>query len=107
MSSSVCSPLNRAKSTVGVPLINDIVVPLESVAVTLSTGTENETTLATGASVPTTKAGPVRASDELPGLPTRLLTQPEMSNAKAVNDKDAMDKNLTRVLESISTTPLQ
>jgi hypothetical protein len=92
---------------VGVPLIKDMVVPLELVAVTLSTGTENETTLATGASVPTIKAGPVIASGELPGLPTRLLTQPDRSNATAVNDKDAMDKNLIRVLESISTTPLQ
>jgi hypothetical protein len=97
--------LKRAKSTEGVPLINDVVVPLESIALTLSIGTVNETTLAAGASVPTIKAGPVAAFDEPPTLPTRLLAQPDNSNAAAVNDKNAMGKDLTRVLESIWLHP--
>src|SRR5271155_4488780 len=59
MSSSVCNPLKRAKSTVGSPLTSDTLFPLLSIASTLMICTEKEVTLASGASVPTTKAGPV------------------------------------------------
>src|SRR5258708_5480118 len=58
MSSSVCRPLKRAKSTVGEPLSSATLLPLASVAVMLFTCTAKEVTLASGASVPITKAGP-------------------------------------------------
>ena len=63
ISSSVCNPLKRAKSTVGVPLISETVVPFDSDRddATLI-WTENEVTLAIGASVPMTNAGPVTCS---------------------------------------------
>src|SRR3974390_2338115 len=60
MSSSVCRPLKRAKSTVGEPLRRETVfVPSE--AVMFCTWTANEVTLCTGASVPTKNVEPVAA----------------------------------------------
>jgi hypothetical protein len=73
----------------------------------LSTFTEKETTLASGASVPTTNAGPVSAVmvDEPVEL-VKALVQPAISNAAAVNETNAIGKDLTSVLESITITPL-
>src|ERR1039458_2631228 len=65
MSSNVCSPLKRAKSTVGVPLISETLCPLELMASMLLICTANELTLAKGASVPTTpRPGLVHHSDQ-------------------------------------------
>jgi hypothetical protein len=73
----------------------------------LSTGTVNETTLATGASVPTTNAGP----DSVVRVPVpvelvKALVQPAINNAAAVNETNAIGKDLTSVLDSIVVTPL-
>ena len=57
ISSSVCRPLKRAKSTVGVPLISETVVPFNSVATMELIWTANEVTAAIGASVPMTNDG--------------------------------------------------
>ena len=59
MSSMVCRPLKRAKSTVGVPLISETVSPLASMALTLVNCTAKEVTEDMGASVPMTKDAPV------------------------------------------------
>ena len=59
MSSMVCRPLKRAKSTVGVPLISETLSPLASDGVDALNWTANEVTEAMGASVPMTKDGPV------------------------------------------------
>src|SRR5581483_3583888 len=94
MSSNVCRPLKRAKSTVGVPLSNGTLVPPEVMALTLSSCTENEVTAATGASVPTTKAGPVAASEvTLPGV--MLLVHPATDNTATVSKGSASRKNLS------------
>ena len=91
MSSRVCSPLNRAKSIVGVPLTNCTVVLLAVVAEMLSIGTVNEVTLAvvTGASVPTTKDEPVIGVDELVTV-LELLPQPAANNATAAREMNAI-----------------
>jgi hypothetical protein len=98
--------LKRAKSTVGLPLISDTLVPLELSAVTLSTGTENETILVAGASVPITKAAPDSAAGVDPSEPLRELVQPAMSNAEAVSVKNPMGKYFENVLESMKVVPL-
>jgi hypothetical protein len=95
-SSIVWSPLKRAKSTVGVPLSNGTLLPLASMASTLSTCTAKEVTLDIGASVPTTNAGPVSAFGvdvELPEL--EPLLQPAASSTAAVSKGRATLKRLS------------
>lgn len=78
MSRSVCRPLNRAKSTVGVPLISETPVPLQSLEVKACIPeicTENEVTLAIGASAPITNEAP-EGEDELPLLDIEPPLQP-------------------------------
>jgi hypothetical protein len=106
MSSKVCKPLKRAKSTVGVPLSNDTLLPLESVALMLSTGTVNETTLAIGASVPTTNDGPVCVAAVIGKVPFIPLVQPATTSAAAVRHTSAIGKDFKCVLEPISVSPL-
>src|SRR5579863_5769826 len=88
MSTSVCSPLKRAKSTVGAPLTSETPVPLQSLeekAWTEDSTTEKEVTLAIGASVPTTKDDPVGES-ELPDPELEVVTpaQPAASSEPTV-----------------------
>jgi hypothetical protein len=64
-------------------------------------GTENETTLAMGASVPTTKDDPVVAGSGWIVVVDPLL-QPATSSAVAASEINAMGKHLPCVLESIS-----
>jgi hypothetical protein len=79
-------------------------------ALMLSTGTVNDNTLASGASVPTTNAGPVSVVS-VP-VPVELdtteppLPQPAISNAAAANETNANGNDLIGVLESITVTPL-
>jgi hypothetical protein len=78
-----------------------------SVAVTLSTGTENETTLAMGASVPITNDEPFDEVDCVLVLPIDAPPeQPAITIAAAVNERTATGKNLNRILESIVIAPL-
>jgi hypothetical protein len=96
MSSSVCSPLNRAKSTIGEPLISCTVLLFASVAVMLVTCTLNETTLAIGASVPTTNEDPVGVF-ELLIVVVMLLPQPatrKMAIAAHANEGSARPPSL-------------
>jgi hypothetical protein len=72
----------------------------------LSTGTENETILVAGASVPITNAGPDSAAGVESSEPLRALVQPAISIADAVSDKNAMGKYFENVLESIRVVPL-
>jgi hypothetical protein len=90
-----------------VPLSSGTLVPLEFIAETV-TGTENETILVAGASVPTTKAGPVSAAGVEEVIePVTELVQPATSNAAAVNEVNTMGKDLKNVLESIKFAPLR
>ena len=85
MSSSVCRPLKRAKSTVGVPLTSETLVPAEVRALTLISWTLNEMTPAAGASVPMTKALPVVAEGVVVEDGLVVVEQPMVNNAaKAV-----------------------
>src|SRR5579871_5617831 len=85
MSINVCSPLKRAKSTVGEPLVNCTVLPLESLAEMLIC-TLKEMTLAIGASVPTTKDEPVTVCVLLVGVEeVELLPQPVARRVATVN----------------------
>jgi hypothetical protein len=70
------------------------------------TCTANDRTLANGASVPTTNAGPVSVAGLEPPELVSALVQPAISNAAAVNETNAIGKDLTKVLESITVTPL-
>jgi hypothetical protein len=90
---------------VGVPLVSNTLVPPELTAETL-TGTENETILVAGASVPITKAGPVSEACVEAIDPVTELVQPAMSKTAAVNEVNAMGKDLKNVLESIKFAPL-
>jgi hypothetical protein len=77
---------------VGVPLSRFTgVPPPEGVAVMLVIWTLKEMTLAMGASVPTTKAGPVEVEDPLEfAVETREpLPQPAATNAAAVSERSA------------------
>src|SRR5580698_533120 len=103
MSSSVCKPLKRAKSTVGVPLTSETLLPLLSEAVALWMGTLKETTLATGASVPMTNEGPVSADVVVRGVEFVLL-QPATISAVAIRATSVAGNNLFCVLKSISVT---
>jgi hypothetical protein len=74
----------------------------------LSTCTENEVTLAIGASVPTTKAAPVGPVGVV-GVVVELLAvmpplQPTVSNAAVVRKKLAIEKDLPKTLGYISHT---
>jgi hypothetical protein len=69
------------------------------------TGTTNETTLAMGASVPTTKAEPVAAGGG-GVLATLLLPQPVANKAAAVNETNALVKCLPCVLKFMSDASL-
>src|SRR5215469_1291486 len=87
MSSSVCRPLKRAKSTVGEPLVSWTAFPPASVAEIL-TCTLNETTLASGASVPMTNEAPVGVC-ELFELEEVTLPQPAVR--RVAIDKETRD----------------
>ena len=89
MSISVCRPLKRAKSTVGVPEIRLAVAPPLLVSVTLLTTTGNETTDANGASVPTKKAGPVVELDCVVAVVVIELVHPVATRAIAVARRSA------------------
>jgi hypothetical protein len=71
-------------------------------AQTFSTVTGNATTLASGASVPTTNAGPVSVAAPEPPELVNALVQPAINNAADVNEANAIGKDLTNVLESMS-----
>ena len=71
-----------------------------------STCTANDKTLANGASVPTTNAGPVSVIGFVPPELVSALVQPAISKAAAVNEANAIGKDLANVLESITVTPL-
>src|SRR5271166_4953953 len=110
MSSRVCRPLNRAKSTVGELVVKGthadiLVVVLAVTPQTPVTGTTNETTLAMGASVPTTNAGPVTVC-EFGLLIVLLLPQPVASKTAAANEAIAMGKCLPCVLKFMSDASL-
>src|SRR5579862_9671785 len=83
-SMSVCRPLNRAKSMVGVPLISGTEVPLAVIAFIDWMVALNDTTLASGASVPTTNAVPV-LEEELRPRSFSIVPQPETSIAPSSN----------------------
>src|SRR5271166_3050000 len=85
MSSRVCRPLKRAKSTVGVPLMRETLSPLEAMALMLINWTEKEVTLAMGASVPTTKAGPVTLPVAV--VPSMELPQPAASSEAVARER--------------------
>jgi hypothetical protein len=87
---------------VGVPLIRGTLLPLASTAFTLSTWTANDTTLAIGASVPTTNAGAV-SGDVVVVVVVWFdpLLQPAAAKAPAMNKTKALVENLHCVLESI------
>jgi hypothetical protein len=65
------------------------------------TGTTNETTLAMGASVPTTNAEPVTAGGVTGLLTTLLLPQLVANTAAAAKDTNAMSECLPCVLKFI------
>jgi len=111
MSIKVCRPLNRAKSTVGVPLTSDTPVPLQSVevyALIAESCTANDVTLAIGASVPTTKDDPV-GELELPlvelvdNVP---LAHPAIRNEPTASARMDGRKTLPCILKGISDTSL-
>jgi hypothetical protein len=99
---------------VGVPLSNGthgiavlLGLPVEAgTAQMFSTCTENDRTLAKGASVPTTNAGPVSTAGFVPLELVSALVQPAISNAAADNETNAIGKDFTNVLESITIKPL-
>jgi hypothetical protein len=73
----------------------------------LSTGTENETTLAIGASVPMTNDEPVGDVDwVLVLLRDDPPVHPAITIAAAVKESTAAGRNLNRILESIVIAPL-
>src|SRR5579871_1849389 len=98
ISSNVCNPLKRAKSTVGEPLSNCTVLPLPSVAVMLCTCTEKDVTLAIGASVPTTNDDPVTAS-ELAEEFVIVALHPARRRAPAANPKRDRETDAARIFE--------
>jgi hypothetical protein len=91
---------------VGVPLINEMLFPLASIAFTLSTITENEVTLAIGASVPTTNAEPVPADDPVELSELEMLLQPIATTAAAASEPMEISKDVVCFLGSISPLPL-
>jgi hypothetical protein len=102
-STSACSPLYRAKSTVGVPLIRGTLFPLAFTAFTLCTCTANETTLAIGASVPTTNAGAVSVTGVVVVVVFWFdpLLQPAAAKPAAISKINALVENLRCVMVSI------
>jgi hypothetical protein len=81
----------------------------ESIASTLCNCTANETTLAIGASVPTTKEDPLWTVGVVgeEGEDPPPAEQPVATNAAAAKEASAKGKILCRVLESIKVNPLQ
>src|SRR5579863_1409908 len=101
-SNRVCSPLKRAKSTEGVPLIIGTGVPPPwGLRSTLSIVTANETTDATvgGASVPTTKVEPVVV--DVPELPINPLVQPATASTAVATGTSANLMSILHVLGDI------
>ena len=101
--------MKRAKSTVGVPLTRDTPVPLQSLDVKASTAvstTENEVTLAMGASVPTTNDAPVGPFVGFVELFAAFPEQPATSSEPAVIARSERRKFFPWVLKGISNTSL-
>ena len=72
-------------------------LPLASIASMLSTCAVNETTLAMGASVPTTNAGPVFEDCVPPLLATVEPPQPAVATSAALNGNNANFRSFIRV----------
>jgi len=102
-SSSVCRPLKRAKSTVGVPLINETgVPPREGTASMPLICVAKDTMLAMGASVPITDAGAVTVAGVVgAAVEPEPPLQPTTSDAAAASETNESTKAFKCVLESI------
>src|ERR1039458_3062804 len=96
MSSRVCRPLKRAKSTVGDPLSRGTELLLASMASIDWMVALNETTLASGASVPMTNADP----EVVPGLETELPDcMPQPARRKTASRRGAALRQRAAIAE--------
>src|SRR5581483_9299350 len=96
MSRRVCRPLKRAKSTVGEPLMRGTELLLASMALMACSVALNETTLASGASVPMTKAEP----EVVPGLETELPDcMPQPASRKTARRRGAALRQRAAIAE--------